>query len=125
MLPKHLFVGALVAAALVAAACGSTTTASTNVPASPTPSASPSPSPTLAPVPSPTIKPTPAATGTIVKVGMTRLGDILVNSSGRTMYLFLADKGTTSTCNSSLASRGGESWSKATATAPRFGASAH
>jgi predicted lipoprotein with Yx(FWY)xxD motif len=32
---------------------------------------------------------------------MTRLGDILVNSGGRTIYLFLADKGTKSSCNSS------------------------
>jgi predicted lipoprotein with Yx(FWY)xxD motif len=105
MLPKPVFLGALVAAALVAAACGSTSTAGTNGLASPAPSASPSPSPspspTVAPSPSPTPKPIPVATGTIIKVGMTRLGDILVNSSGRTMYLFLADKGTTSSCNSS------------------------
>jgi predicted lipoprotein with Yx(FWY)xxD motif len=32
---------------------------------------------------------------------MTRLGDVLVDSSGRTVYLFLADRGTTSSCNSS------------------------
>ncbi len=105
MLSKHGFAGALVAAALLAAACGSTPTAATNGPASPAPSASPSPSPsptpTLAPSPSPTPKPSPVATGAVVKVGMTRLGDILVNSGGRTIYLFLADKGTTSTCNSS------------------------
>jgi predicted lipoprotein with Yx(FWY)xxD motif len=44
--------------------------------------------------------PTPAAvaTGTAVKVGMTRLGDVLVDARGRTLYLFLADHGTTSSC---------------------------
>ena len=31
----------------------------------------------------------------------TRLGQILVDGSGRTPYLFLADKGTQSACNSS------------------------
>ena len=105
MSPNHVFVGALAAAALFAAACGSTSTAATNGPASPTPStspsASPSPSPTVAPAPSPTAAPTPVATGTTIKVGMTRLGDILVSSTGRSIYLFLLDKGTTSSCNSS------------------------
>jgi predicted lipoprotein with Yx(FWY)xxD motif len=104
MLPKHVFVGALVAAALLVAACGSTSTAGTNGPASPAPSVSPSPSPsptpTLAPVPSPTARPTPAATGTVIDVGSTRLGKVLVSSSGRTIYLFLADRGMTSNCNS-------------------------
>jgi predicted lipoprotein with Yx(FWY)xxD motif len=33
-----------------------------------------------------------------VGVGKTRLGNILVDSQGRTLYLFKADKGTTSAC---------------------------
>ena len=47
-----------------------------------------------------------AATGTssgTVKVASTGLGKILVNSSGLTLYLFEADKGTTSNCSGACA----------------------
>jgi predicted lipoprotein with Yx(FWY)xxD motif len=47
-----------------------------------------------------------AATGTssgTVKVASTGLGKILVNSNGLTLYLFEADKGTTSTCSGACA----------------------
>jgi predicted lipoprotein with Yx(FWY)xxD motif len=43
-----------------------------------------------------------AATGT-VNVASTGLGKILVNSSGLTLYLFEADKGTTSNCSGACA----------------------
>jgi predicted lipoprotein with Yx(FWY)xxD motif len=43
---------------------------------------------------------TPAATGTAINVGGTKLGQVLVDSNGITVYLFLADKGTASSCNS-------------------------
>src|SRR5580704_9287250 len=50
-----------------------------------------------------------AATGTssgTVKVASTGLGKILVNSSGLTLYLFEADKGTTSNCSGACAAAG-------------------
>jgi predicted lipoprotein with Yx(FWY)xxD motif len=88
--PPFAFAGGLVAAALFAGACGSGT------------AASPAVSPTVAPVASsPSAQPTPAATGTVIGVGSTKLGQVLVDSSGRTLYLFAADTGTQSTCNSS------------------------
>ena len=34
-----------------------------------------------------------------VRVAKTNLGKVLVNSKGRTLYLFQADQGTTSVCN--------------------------
>ena len=80
---------AVVAAAILTAACGSAGSATTSSPAaSPSPVASASPS---------------AATGAVIKLGMTRVGDVLVDSSGRTIYLFVADKGTTSVCYGSCA----------------------
>ena len=42
----------------------------------------------------------PAGTGITIKVGSSKLGEILVGPSGRTIYLFLADSGTNSSCNS-------------------------
>src|SRR5947209_16032272 len=36
--------------------------------------------------------------GATVSVGSSRLGQILVDGSGKTLYLFEADKGTQSTC---------------------------
>jgi predicted lipoprotein with Yx(FWY)xxD motif len=38
-----------------------------------------------------------------VKVAKTDLGKVLVNSKGRTLYLFLADQGTTSACSGACA----------------------
>lgn len=35
-----------------------------------------------------------------ISIGSTRLGQILVDGKGRTLYLFAADSGTRSTCNS-------------------------
>jgi predicted lipoprotein with Yx(FWY)xxD motif len=40
---------------------------------------------------------------TTVDAGSTNLGSILVDSQGRTLYLFLADSGTTSACTGSCA----------------------
>lgn len=48
--------------------------------------------------------PTPAATGaTIAAASNTKLGQILVDGTGKTVYLFVADKGTTSACYTSCA----------------------
>ena len=103
MSSKFVFSGGLVAAALFAAACGSAATGAYGAPA-----ASPSGAPVVAPSASPTpVYPTPVyptpkvAPGTKIGVGGTRLGPILVDGKGRTLYLFLADTGTKSTCNSS------------------------
>ncbi len=75
------FGGTLVALALLAG-CGST--------ASPSAASSPSPS--------------PAATGTTISVANdAKLGTILVDGKGMTVYLFVADTGTKSTCYTSCA----------------------
>jgi predicted lipoprotein with Yx(FWY)xxD motif len=44
-----------------------------------------------------------AAQGTSVKVGSSSLGRILVDSNGKTLYLWAHDKGRTSTCNGKCA----------------------
>ncbi|MEY9939557.1 putative lipoprotein with Yx(FWY)xxD motif [Streptacidiphilus sp. MAP5-52] len=46
---------------------------------------------------------TPTGTAATVKTASSPLGQILVDGSGRTLYLFKADTGTTSTCNGSCA----------------------
>jgi len=96
---RLVLAGGFVAAAIFAAACGSTS-AGTNPYGRP--AASPAVSPTAAPVVAPSANPTPsAATGTVIGVGATRLGQVLVDGKGRTLYLFAADSGTQSTCNTS------------------------
>ena len=75
--------------ALITAACGGTTSTAT---------ASPASSPTASPVAS------PAATGTKIAVAANaKLGPILVDDKGMTVYLFVADTGTASTCYTSCA----------------------
>jgi predicted lipoprotein with Yx(FWY)xxD motif len=91
---KLVLTGSLVAAAFIAAACSTTTSANNPYGA---PSAAPSTAPVVAPNPSPAA---PAASGTSIAVASTKLGQVLVDSKGLTVYLFLADKGTTSNCNS-------------------------
>jgi len=76
----------LIAASLVLAACGSSSSS--------TGSASPSTSPA----------PSPAATGTMIAVATnSKLGQILVDGKGITVYLFVHDTGTASTCYTSCA----------------------
>ena len=81
--------GPAVAAVLATAACASSS------PYAAAPSAQPSPAPSASPA-----AVSPAATGTEIQVGSSRLGQILVDSKGRTVYLFVADSGATSSCNS-------------------------
>jgi predicted lipoprotein with Yx(FWY)xxD motif len=88
--------GGLLSVAFIAAAC-SPTTGSTNPYGAPQPSAAPSAAPVVVPSPPPAA---PAATGTAINIGSTKLGQVLVDSNGLTVYLFLADKGTASSCNS-------------------------
>jgi predicted lipoprotein with Yx(FWY)xxD motif len=57
--------------------------------------------------PAPAAKSTASSTtstkGTMVRVATSNLGSILVNAAGRTLYLFKADSGTTSTCTAACA----------------------
>lgn len=97
MYSKVVLVGGLLVAAVTLAACGSSSdggyAAATSSP--------PTSAPTVAPVnATPSAVASPAATGITIKVGSSKLGDILVGPSGRTIYLFVADSGTTSSCNS-------------------------
>jgi len=92
------FVGpiGLVAAAVIAAACGTS-----GSPYGAAPSASPTGQPSASPV---AVSPSPVAStpyaGTTIGVASTRLGEVLVGPTGRTVYLFLADSATKSSCNS-------------------------
>ena len=45
----------------------------------------------------------PAATGTTIAVATSKLGQILVDGKGMTVYLFVVDTGTTSNCYTSCA----------------------
>lgn len=76
----------VVASSLLAAACGSS------------PQSTASASPSVAPSPS------PAANGaTIAVASNAKLGQILVDGAGKTLYLFVADTGSTSTCYTACA----------------------
>jgi predicted lipoprotein with Yx(FWY)xxD motif len=87
--------GGLVAAALISAACGSGT------PYAAVPSATPTSTYSAPPVvSSPTPVASPSPSGTRISAASTRLGTVLVGGNGRTLYLFLADSGKTSNCNS-------------------------
>jgi predicted lipoprotein with Yx(FWY)xxD motif len=81
---RVLITAVVATAALLAAACGggspSTAAASPSSPAA-----------------------SPAATAATIAVATTKLGQILVDGKGLTLYLFVADTGTSSTCNSSCA----------------------
>jgi predicted lipoprotein with Yx(FWY)xxD motif len=78
-----IFAGAaLIAAVLALAGCGGSSSNSTNASA-----------------------PAPKANGTTtIALAGTGLGNVLVDSQGRTVYLFQGDKGTTSECNGACAS---------------------
>ena len=84
---KLLVAAATVFMAVVVSACGDTTPSAT----------APSPSPATSPS-SPA-----AAAATIMVATDAKLGTILVDGSGKTVYLFVADKSTSSTCYTSCA----------------------
>ena len=65
---------ASLATAIITAACGSTAASTGQAPGS------------------------PAASSATVAVGTSKFGQILVDGGGRTLYLFVADNGTTSSC---------------------------
>ncbi|MEY9968087.1 putative lipoprotein with Yx(FWY)xxD motif [Streptacidiphilus sp. MAP12-16] len=90
------------AVAVLAAACGSSTT---NATSSPSPSAtSAAPSTSSAPSSAPPSS-APAGTGVAatLQAHSSAEGQILVDGSGRTLYLFQADTGSTSNCNGTCA----------------------
>jgi len=93
---KLVLMGGFAAAVFLTAACGSGA-GSYGAATSATPTGQASSTP-VAVSPSPVVS--PQSTATAIAVGSTRLGSILVDSSGRTLYLFVADSGTSSTCNS-------------------------
>lgn len=81
-----LSIAGAIAAGLLGVACGGTS--------SPTAASSPSPSPASS----------PAATGSTIAVATNaKLGQILVDGKGMTVYLFVVDTGTASTCYTSCA----------------------
>jgi len=82
---RGLFAGSIASAALLATACGGSSPS--------TAAASPASSPAAS----------PAGTAATIAVATTKLGQILVDGKGLTLYLFVADTSTTSTCNSSCA----------------------
>ena len=91
MQSKTLIATAAAVIALLAAACGSSSPS--------TAAASPSPSAAAA-SPSPSA---PATAATIKVATDPKLGKILVDGNGMTVYLFVHDTGTTSTCYTSCA----------------------
>ncbi|HZK74543.1 MAG TPA: hypothetical protein VFD88_11130 [Clostridia bacterium] len=109
-MPKLLLAIATLATALLVAGCGST---------SPTAATSPSPA---AASPSPVVaSPSPTGGTTIGVATDAKLGQILVDGSGKTVYLFVADTGKASTCYTSCA----QAWPPVLATgAPKAGAGA-
>jgi len=99
-----LSIAGAIAAGLLGVACGGTS--------SPTAASSPSPSPAAS----------PAATGSTIAVATNaKLGQILVDGKGMTVYLFVVDTGTASTCYTSCAA----AWPPVLTTgAPQAGAGA-
>jgi predicted lipoprotein with Yx(FWY)xxD motif len=87
---------------LLAAACGgSGSSEGTAQSTAPNPPAQPGPYGGGAPASS--AAPTPAAAATVDLQTVGKLGKVLVDSRGITLYLFMKDKGTASTCTGSCA----------------------
>ena len=95
MLSRFVSPIGLMAAAAVAAACGTS-----GSPYAAAPSATPSvqSTPSYGATPSPVTS--PPSKGITIGVANTRLGKIIAGPTGRTIYLFLADTATSSSCNS-------------------------
>jgi predicted lipoprotein with Yx(FWY)xxD motif len=87
MKPRLFYLSASTAFAVAAAACGTGYTAS-------------SPAPSTAPGAATGAAPSPGVNnnGTTISVADTKVGQALVDGSGRIVYLFEADKGKDSTC---------------------------
>jgi len=99
---RSVLLGSTVAAAFIAAACGSNPYASTPTATSTSTDSSGAYAPTPAPA---AATPGAAAPGAItLMVANSSLGQILVDSQGRTLYLWAVDKGSTSSCYASCGS---------------------
>jgi len=102
--PALLSLVSLAAVAVAVAGCGSSTTTTTNTstpaatPSSTTSSSAGATGPYGA---APSAK--PAGGGTTVDVATSKLGKILVDSKGLTLYLFVADTSSSSTCSGACA----------------------
>ena len=106
MKPRLIHVSAFTALALAAAACGTGYTAS-------------SPAPSTAPGAATGAVPNSGAT--TISVASTKVGQVLVDGSGRVVYLFEADKSKDSTCYNACA----QAWPPVTTTGgPQSGAGA-
>ena len=90
----------LAAVVVVLAGCGSSSNTTTSTKSSSTSSSSGAAGPYGAP---PASTSTAASGGSAVDLATSKVGKILVNSKGLTLYLFVADTGTTSTCNGACA----------------------
>ena len=88
MQSKLFLAAAIVFMAVIVSACGDTTPSATAT------SPSPAPSPASSPA---------AAAATIMVATDAKPGTILVDGNGKTVYLFVADKGTASSCYTSCA----------------------
>jgi predicted lipoprotein with Yx(FWY)xxD motif len=95
---------------LILAACGSAT-AGTGSSNSPTATVAPTATPTPVATPAPATPPPAAGTALSLR-SVGNLGQILVGANGKTVYVFLADTGMTSTCNGSCA----QNWPPVTTT---------
>lgn len=95
--PKVVLAGTV--ALLLVSACGTQSTPAVSVPS--TPVASLPPSPTAVPTQSAAATPAPPLT---LSLASSRFGKILTDGSGRTLYLFDADRTPTSTCYTACAS---------------------
>jgi predicted lipoprotein with Yx(FWY)xxD motif len=103
--PALLSLFSLAAVAIGVAGCGSsgtTTTTKSSAPATPTTASSSGAAGAYGAAPTTTASAS-AAGGTAVDVASSKLGKILVDSKGRTLYLFVADTGSSSTCNGACA----------------------
>jgi predicted lipoprotein with Yx(FWY)xxD motif len=91
-----------IGALLLAAGCGSSSPHSSAPPAAPPSSSAPSAAPGMSP--STTAPSSPAASGTALKVGTTMFPTALTDAAGKSVYLFAADTGSSSTCTGACAS---------------------
>jgi predicted lipoprotein with Yx(FWY)xxD motif len=87
---SRVLIAVAIAVMSIVVACGSSPSSTAG--ASPSPASSPAPSPNAA-----------AGGSTIAVATNAKLGQILVDGKGMTVYLFVADTGTSSTCYSSCA----------------------
>jgi predicted lipoprotein with Yx(FWY)xxD motif len=91
-----LSLAGLAAVAITVAGCGSSTTTTTRTTSGSAAASSGGAYGTSAATPA-------TGGGTAVDLTTTKLGKFLVDSKGRTLYLFVADTGSTSTCNGACA----------------------